>query len=295
MLDQKQDFLSIVIVSYNSLKSIRFCLESILTQKAQKFEIIVVDNGSTDLTVDFIRNAYPEVKLVINKENLGACKARNQGIELAKGEWILTLDSDTRLKDNFLKLALDILSETEKEIGIVQPKILNSDQNTIFSCGLKLTFFRKFYDIGKGSIVNPKFDKPSIIFGSCCASSFYRREMLEDIKEKWGYFDERFFFLVEDVDVAWRAKRFGWKTLYRPDIVCFHEGNSSGTPKNIRQRLCFRNRFMMIEKNEGLAIYSLRILPVLLYDMPRFLYLFIKNISLTEDLHKKYSRHQCCS
>lgn len=101
--------------------------------------------------------------------------------------------------------------------------------------------------------------------------------MLEELKEKTGYFDERFFFLVEDVDLAWRARRAGWKTLFFPQMACFHTGNSSGMDKKFRQYLCFRNRRWMIAKNEcfweRVRVYALS-MP---YEIIRGIYLAVFN------------------
>jgi len=104
--------------------------------------------------------------------------------------------------------------------------------------------------------------------------------MLEEIREKTCYFDERFFFLVEDVDLSWRAQKKGWKALYYPEAVCFHYGNSSGSSKRLRQYLCFRNRYLMIRKNETLLgkirLYSLSFW----YEIACFFYfLFNKNLN----------------
>lgn len=105
------------------------------------------------------------------------------------------------------------------------------------------------------------------------AAALYKRKMLEEIKEDNGYFDERFFFLVEDVDLAWRAQRRGWKTIFCPEAVCYHFGNSSGYDKKIRQYLCFRNRLLLISKNERI-FGKIKLIPLFfIYDLPRLLFL----------------------
>ena len=101
--------ISTVIITFNSEKFIKSCLDSIFTQDYRDFEVIVVDNGSKDGTVDFIKENYPQVTLIENKENLGTCKVRNQGIEIAKGEWILTLDCDVTLEKNFISQILEAI------------------------------------------------------------------------------------------------------------------------------------------------------------------------------------------
>ena len=269
--------LSIIILTFNSIKFIGPCLDSIFNQDCQDVEVIVVDNGSRDGTVDLVKKEYPQVILIENRQNLGACKARNQGIEVSCGEWVLTLDCDAILENNFLSKIINIIKDLPPRIGILQPKILTTDKKTIYSCGIYLSWLRRFFDIGKGKRDSIQFSEPKYIFGACSAAAFYKREMLEDIKEDTGYFDERFFFLVEDVDLAWRAQRKGWKALYSPQTVCCHTGNSSGISKEKRQYLCFRNRYLMIRKNEALfgklKLFALSSC----YESLRFLYLLFNN------------------
>ena len=271
-------YLSIVIVTFNSQNFIKSCLSSIFTQGERDFEVIVVDNGSIDNTVNFIKEKYPEVRLIENKRNLGACKARNQAIEMAGGPWILTLDCDVVLKKNFLQQIHKYIEKLPSKIGALQPKILMPDKKTVYSCGIHLSrLLRRFHDIGQGKRDSRKFDKPKYIFGLCCAAALYNRKMLRELKEPAGYFDERFFFLVEDVDLAWRAQNKGWKVIFFPEAICYHYGNSSDCNKKMRQYLCFRNRYYSIMKNEGFKKYLGRVLPLFLYDLPRLFYLLFTN------------------
>jgi len=268
---------SILITTFNSCRFIRPCLDSIFAQGSRDTEIIVVDNGSSDETVSLIKNNYPTVKLITNKENLGACKGRNQAIEIAQSRWFLILDCDVVLEKDFISTMLACTQKLEENVGMLQPKILVADKTRIYSCGIYLSGFRRFYDIGKGKANDDSFKNPEYIFGVCSAAALYRREMLEDVKEETGYFDERMFFLVEDVDLSWRAQKRGWKALFCPQALCYHYGNSCGFNKKLRQYLCFRNRYYSLKKNEDMIKYSAKILPLLCYDLPRFLYLFFTN------------------
>lgn len=269
---------SIIILAFNSIEFIKSCLESLFAQDYNSFEVILIDNGSKDGVVNFIKERYPKIKLIENERNLGACKARNQGIEIAKGNWVLTLDCDIIFKKDFLKNIMRLTENLEESVGVIQPKILNKDKTTIYSCGIYLSkFLRRFYDIGKGSFDDGQFNTARYVFGACSAAALYRKQMLEDLKEKTGYFDERFFFLVEDVDLAWRAQKRGGKAVYHPEAVCYHYGNSSGYDKKFRQYLCFRNRYYSIIKNMGFRNYSVTVLPLLCYDLPRILYLAFTN------------------
>ncbi len=181
------------------------------------------------------------------------------------------------LERDFLSKTIKFLKSSDESIGIFQPKILYLDKTTIYSCGIRLTMLRRFYDIACGRPDNGKYDKLKYVFGACSAAGFYRKKMLEKIKEETGYFDEMFFFLVEDVDLAWRAQKKGWKAVYYPEAVCYHSGNSSSFNKMTRQYLCFRNRYYMIVKNENPWCWYLKLVLWIMYDIPRFFYLIFTN------------------
>jgi len=269
--------LSVVIVTYNSEEFIKSCLESVFIQGYKDFEVIVIDNGSQDKTNGLIRNTYPQINLIRNDKNEGACKARNQGVEIAKGKYILTLDCDVVLDKDFLIRIVEVLESCDKNVGIVQPKIFKSDKRTIFSTGIYLSKLRRFYDIGNDVTDKGQFQRQRYVFGACSAAALYKKEMLEDIKDNNGYFDERFFFLVEDADLAWRAQKCGWKALYLPSAICYHSGDSSKTTKKIRQYLSFRNRYLTMLKNDGILGILIRLPFLIFYDVPRFLYLLATN------------------
>ena len=163
--------LSVVVVTFNSAKYIKPCLDSIFNQRGQDVETIVVDNGSKDGTVDFIKENYPQVRLIVNNKNLGACRARNQGIEVTSCEWVLTLDCDAVLEDGFIRGITAFARGSEDSTGIIQPKILTQDGKKIYSCGIRMCWLRRFYDIGRNLADTKKFDTCVSVFGACCAAA----------------------------------------------------------------------------------------------------------------------------
>lgn len=274
--------ISIVILTFNSIKFIKSCLDSVFTQNHKDFEVIVVDNGSEDGVVDFVRENYPQIILIENKKNLGAAGARNQGIRASQGKWVLTLDCDIVLEKDFLAKIMNSVQKLDESIGMLQPKILDVDKDVIYSCGIHLSKLRRFYDIGKGKLDNGQFNTSKYIFGACSASALYKRQMLEDIKEQAGYFDERFFFLVEDVDLAWRAQKNRWKSMFYPGAVCYHSGNSSDYDRKFRQYLCWRNRKFLLRKCR-LDKFKLGII-YLSYDLPRLAFLLLTNTYVRNEI-----------
>lgn len=278
--------ISIIILTCNSSKFIGNCLSSVFAQNYRDFEVIIVDNGSSDNTVSFIKQKYPDVILILNKTNQGAAKARNQGINIAKGNWILTLDCDVVLGKSFLFNMEKAVKEAVLDVGMIQPKILQSSDKTIYSAGISISFLRRFHDIGKGKKDAGRFDRAAYIFGVCSAAALYRKDMLDEIKQDSGYFDERFFFLFEDVDLSWRAQKKRYKAIFSPGAVCGHHGNSSVTPKKIRQYFCLRNRYYTLLKNDSLKNF---ILPFLFYDLWRLLWLLIVNPSALKAIKEVFS------
>jgi GT2 family glycosyltransferase len=284
---------SIVIVTHNAREIIKECLNSVYAQDFKDFEVIVVDNDSRDGTKEFIRENFPQAKLVENGDNLGFCQANNQGIEIAKGEFTLTLNSDVILENNFLSELLKTSKNLGSNFGMLSPKILKMDKKTIDSTGLILTKARRFYNRGSGEIDSGQYDDKREIFGPCAAAALYKREMLEQIKIRGNsifirgnscseHFDNDFFFLVEDVDLAWRANLSGWRGYFIPQAKCYHLGNSSGMDKKLRQYLSFRNRYFMMLKNERLGNFLKNLLFILPYDVLRFFKLIITNRHITK-------------
>lgn len=271
--------ISIVIVTCNSSSIISGCLDSCLAQEHDDLEIIVVDNGSTDRTPELLNDRYPTVTIIENSGNAGAAQARNQAIDRASGEWIMTLDPDAALEGDFLAAFVRFLKEAQKEdrIGMVIPKILYPDGNTIYSLGHNLTLLRRFYDVGRDRPDNGSFPAARDVFGACSATALYLRAMLLELKKYDGfYFDPDFFFMAEDVDLAWRLRKKGWNA--RPCLSCIstHAGNSMGLGPSQKNFFSIRNRFLMMFKNDPPGRLILFSIPLFLYEVLRYLSLSLR-------------------
>ncbi len=269
--------LSIVVAVYNGSSVIERCLESLLSQECLEApEIIVVDNGSSDGTAGIVRERFPSVTLLENGKNLGAAAARNLGISASRGEWVFTFDCDTVAGKGFLS-AVEFLTGAEEGsmVGIIQPLILGSGGGKVFSRGISLDFFWRFSDIDRDESCRKSERNPERIDAACSACAGYRRRMLEEIKDGHGYFDERFFFMVEDVDLGMRAGMAGWKTAFCPGATAYHYGNSSGFSRRERQYLCWRNRKFMLKKMKKTPLRACA--ARLCYDLPKDTVLFFRN------------------
>lgn len=269
-------------MTFNSQHCIKACLDSLYAQTVRDFSLLIVDNGSMDETVNLVKASFPGITVIENKSNVGACKARNQGIGASDSEWVLTLDCDVVLECDFMGKISERLVEAASNTGAFQPKILRADKQRIYSCGIYFSWLKRFFDIGKGRLDRGQYSASRQVFGACAAAAIYRRAMLEDIRDEYGYFDERFFFLVEDVDLALRAQGKGWKALYVPEARCYHQGASSGLSKKLRQYLCWRNRRLLLSRHGMPFVQEAAVR--LLYDVPRDLLLFFSNKHVREDI-----------
>ena len=218
-------------------------------------------------------------------------RSLNNGISDAKGEFILCLNDDVLLSAAFIENALKGFDINDK-VGMVSGKILRFDKKTIDSTELFLTPWRTAKERGYGIKDVGQFEKNGYVFGVSGAVAFYRRKMLKDIKKMgtvlkgWDsphffeYFDSRFGFFYEDLDVAWRAQRMGWKGYYVPSAIAYHlRGGtarvSEGKGKPLARHYIsdelhaclIKNRYRTIAKNETMLGFLLHLPFILLYDM----------------------------
>ncbi|OIO34413.1 MAG: hypothetical protein AUJ70_01070 [Candidatus Omnitrophica bacterium CG1_02_40_15] len=260
-------------------------------------EIIVVDNGSLDASSGMVNAVYPEVKLLQNTENLFFCKANNQGIKETKGDFILCLNSDCVLDKDYLKEALSSFNLDEK-IGMVSGKILRMDKKTIDSTGLFIARNRKPLERGYGKPDKGQYERPEYIFGVSGSCLLMKKDMLDDIKDKNGYFDETFEIYYEDLDLCWRAQKKGWKAYYNPKAIAYHERGATAIVHPIRLRESptaahgvgghefrrisdelkkryIRNRYKCMRKNDSIAGFLVNLPFILFYEIKLCSYLVL--------------------
>lgn len=271
--DKKCNFqkglVSITIVTWNAEDYIVACLRSISLQKYPHIEVIIVDNNSSDKSLEYlesyIANDHLDVKIIKNKKNVGFSKAHNQAIYISKGEYILPLNFDVCISESFIENMVREM-KLNKKVGISSGKLFNSikkeEESILDTTGVEL---RNLFccDRGQGDIDKGQFNKKEYIFGASGCAPFYRKEMLEDIKLNCEYFDETFNTYVEDVDLSWRAQIRGWKCLYNPNAVAFHHRGVTRKRQDEIKKIIyknyfiqgFRNRYLMILKNLSISTF----------------------------------------
>ncbi|VAV85792.1 Glycosyltransferase [hydrothermal vent metagenome] len=251
--------MSIVIANWNGKALLKPCLESIFVQNhptailpQTRFEIIIVDNGSTDGSVAFIEKTHPELRLIKNPQNLGFAKANNQGILASKGEFILTLNNDTVLDKNFLAALMGAAADSEPHVGMWATKILSLSDKTIIDSVGGLLLYPDGLARGRGRLErdNSQYDAlRKILLPSACAA-LYRKKMLDEV----GLFDEDFFAYCEDTDLGLRARLLGWDAVNVPGAVCFHSYSATGGDySTFKAYHVERNRAYVLIKNFPLS------------------------------------------
>jgi GT2 family glycosyltransferase len=261
----RNDFVSVTIVTYNSGRFIKRCLESVLDQQYPLKEIIVIDNNSSDGTIDILEQFEDRCRIVYNEENIGFAAAQNQAIGLSKGGWVLTLNPDVLLLKGFIE-ALVTAGNVDPRVGTVCGKLLTMtatfdfpEEPVVDSTGIYFTPNLRHLDRGSLEVDNGHFSNFEFVFGATAAAALYRREMIDDIAVQGEFFDSDFFVYREDADVAWRAQLLGWKCLYAPYARGYHvrkalPGNRRALPADINMH-SVKNRFLLRMKNMSWDLY----------------------------------------
>ena len=256
---------AVTIVTFNSERFIRRCLEYVLQQDYKRLEVIVVDNASTDATTAILSDFADCVRIVLNRENVGFAAGQNQAIAGSDAEWVLTLNPDVRLAPDFVRKLVSA-GETDPQIGSVCGKLLAMEAGfevphapKFDSTGIYMTPNLRHFDRGSQMPDQGQYDRVEYVFGATGAACLYRREMIEDISLEGEFFDSDFFAYREDADVAWRAQLLGWKCLYTPLAVAYHV--RSVLPRNRRSveavlnMHSVKNRWLLRIKNMTPDLY----------------------------------------
>ncbi len=216
--------ISVVIPNWNGLAHLDTCLSALDRQTFSDFEIIIVDNASSDGSVAFIRRKYPQAKVIELPENRGFAGACNAGIRAAQGEFVVLLNNDTEVDPGWLAAIVDAF-QRHPEAGIVASKMLLFDRRDVFhTAGDFYGFDGIPGNRGVWERDDGQFDREEYVFSACGGSAACRRTMLDQI----GLLDEDFFFSCEDLDLAWRAQLAGWRVLYTPAAIVYHKLSATG-------------------------------------------------------------------
>ena len=252
-----QPLVSIIIVNWNGRIYLPDCLDSLAGQSFRDFEVVLVDNGSVDESVSYVKEYYPWVKLVALNKNTGFAAGNNHGLQHAVGDYIVTLNNDTRVELDWLTVLVRT-ADTHPDAGMVGCRICSfDDPDIIDSIGMGICRD----GMSRGRFRNRRWSSlkmhevEEILFPSACAA-LYRRAMIEEI----GFFDDDFFAYAEDSDLGLRGRLAGWKAVLATRAVVYHKySRSSGSFSTFKIYLVERNHYWVALKNFSLG--SLFVLP----------------------------------
>lgn len=279
---------SIIIVNWNAKENLQECLSALFKISYKNYEVILVDNGSKDDSVKFVKSNYPDIKIIEAGKNLGFAGGNNLGLEKAQGEYILFLNNDTIVTKNFLEKLVNFM-EKRKDVGIVQPKILfhrpdTSLHHKINSIGSFLlpSGFLYHLDYGKKDKLR---EDPYEIFSAYGACFLARKSLLQKI----GLFDDRYFAYFEETDLCHRVWLSGLKVMILPGTLIYHKGAKTAQklPSAFIQYHSFKNRIYTYLKNlEKLNLIRIFIPHLIICEASSLLYLAFGKPSYTFAIQK---------
>lgn len=256
---------SVVVPNYNGIAYMTDCLQALERQSFLDFTTIVVDNGSADGSAELVEQRFPWAQMIRMGENTGFCGAVNAGIRASQGmDFVILLNNDTKVDVRFVEEMLRAVKKSDR-IFACQARMIRMDDHSKlddagdYYCALGWAFAR-----GKNKDVDA-YDRSCSIFSACAGAAIYRKSILDEI----GYFDENHFAYLEDTDICYRAKIYGYRNVYASKARVYHVGSgSSGSVYNLfKTKYSSRNSIYLIYKNMPI----LQILLNLPFLIPGFL------------------------
>ncbi len=245
--------ISIVILSWNSQKYLEKFLPSVLASTYENFEVIVIDNASTDATLSFLSENYPQIKIVVHETNLGFTGGYNNVLKEINSPYYVLLNSDVEVDANWLQPMVELL-ENDKTIAACQPKLLSFNNKKYFEyAGAAGGWIDGFgYPFAKGRIFDVceenrnQYNQTEEIFWASGASFFIRSAAFHEMNG----FDSYFFAHQEEIDLCWRLQHAGYKIFSCPSAIVYHVGGGTLPRGNsLKTYLNFRNNLIMLFKN----------------------------------------------
>ena len=246
--------ISVVIVNWNGRDALSACLSSLQRQTDPDFEVIVVDNGSSDGSEELLRERFPAVRVVQTGENLGFAEGSNRGIAASDRAWLALLNNDTLAEPDWIQQLRRAARAGGPELGMLQSRMLFQQRpDHTNSTGVEI--------YADGSFADRDYDRPldaaggEDVFCVCAGAALYRRSMLEQVALETGIFDRSFFMYFEDVDLGWRCRLAGYDARYVPEATVLHafRGSSSRRGQDFVALHCARNRVRTLLKNASLG------------------------------------------
>lgn len=252
--------LSVLLVNYNDRENLSRCLASLKGRKeGVPLEIIVVDNASLDGSQEFIRENFPDVKLICNSENVGFSRANNRGLQECAGEFILLLNTDTSVMPETIEILMTAI-QSNPELGAVGPALLSEEDRFQVSFGRNVSFGSELL---QKVFLNPFYriwlrfsSKPRTVGWLSAACLLVRHRVVRDV----GFFDENFFLYFEDIDLCVRIRNLGYSLLFYPRARVLHVGGATTADSPFSSRFQYRKSqiYFYRKHNSKMACIFLR-------------------------------------
>ena len=267
---------TIVIPNYNGLKFMEPCFRSLEQQKEKNFKILVVDNGSTDGSAEWLKER--KIPAIFLKENTGFTGAVNVGIKACTTPYVILLNNVTVVGPDYVKELVKIMDSSPRIFSASSKISQMYHKEQMDDAGDMYSLLGWAYQRGVGQS-SAGFNKPCSVFSACAAAAIYRTEVFEEI----GYFDPAHFAYLEDVDVGYRARIYGYKNVYCPTAKVFHVGSgTSGSKYNsFKVKLAARNNVYLNYKNMPALQLLVNLIPLLIGTGIK--YLFFKKKGFAKD------------
>lgn len=257
--------IAIIVSNYNGKRYLKDCFESLFAQTYQDCEIYLLDNASSDGSVEYTTQFFPTVKILAMEKNYGFAEGYNKAIERVDSEYIAMVNNDTKTDPRWLENLMEVFREYP-DAAMAGSKIYFLEKPRILNCaGKKLTYSGTGFDIGYGLKDNERFDKRKLVGGLCGASMLVKREVFRQL----GGFDTDYFLLCEDTDLCWRAWLSGYKVIYEPASVIYHRFGECIGKRESPLRIFYsqRNAILTLIKNLGALRLVISLNIVLAYTL----------------------------
>ncbi len=240
---------TVVIPNWNGIDYIRECLDSLRNQDTDDFLTLVIDNASEDGSDLVIEREYPEVRLERMPENLGFSGGVNEGITRTETPYVLLLNNDVACDPGFVRSLTEAIEKSPKIFSVSARMVNYRERDLLDDCGDLYTVLGWGAQRGVGQkVTDQRYLKPEKVFSACAGAAIYRTEVFSEI----GLFDTDHFAYLEDIDVGYRARIYGYENRYEPSAVVYHWGSaSSGAVKynDFKVRISARNNIYLCYKN----------------------------------------------
>ena len=270
---------TVVIPNYNGMKYLPDCLASLQKQQegTPEFSVIVVDNGSTDGSVEELKDNWPEVETILLNENTGFDHAVNVGIEASGTPYVILLNNDTKVREGFVKALYEAIYRREDAFSVSARMLMWDRPELLDDAGDQYCVLGWAYSRGKGKAATG-YEEPAEVFSACAGAAIYRKSVFDEI----GLFDEEHFAYLEDLDIGYRARIYGYHNFYEPAAQVLHFGSAStGSRYNERKTvLSSANNVYVIYKNMPLLQLLINLPFLLMGFLIKFLFFCRKRMGI---------------